>query len=120
MIVIWLIDKCSWVVSNLCYSLLTVSFLFLLFSHLKKAEIERFVNNPVGAIHERFSVGDVVWTKMLGYPWWPCMVTTDPQFNKHTKQNGGLAVPLSFSVIFFNALNLKRMSAVKTNCFYIP
>ncbi|XP_041828591.1 histone-lysine N-methyltransferase NSD2 isoform X2 [Melanotaenia boesemani] len=34
----------------------------------------------------RFSVGDLVWTKVSGYPWWPCMVTTDPEFNIHFKQ----------------------------------
>uniref|UniRef100_G3NL12 Nuclear receptor binding SET domain protein 2 n=1 Tax=Gasterosteus aculeatus aculeatus TaxID=481459 RepID=G3NL12_GASAC len=33
-----------------------------------------------------FSVGDLVWTKVAGYPWWPCMVTTDPEFNNHVKQ----------------------------------
>uniref|UniRef100_A0A7N6BYW4 Nuclear receptor binding SET domain protein 2 n=1 Tax=Anabas testudineus TaxID=64144 RepID=A0A7N6BYW4_ANATE len=34
----------------------------------------------------RFSVGDLVWTKVSGYPWWPCMVTTDPEFSSHFKQ----------------------------------
>uniref|UniRef100_A0A665X1H8 Nuclear receptor binding SET domain protein 2 n=1 Tax=Echeneis naucrates TaxID=173247 RepID=A0A665X1H8_ECHNA len=34
----------------------------------------------------RFSVGDVVWTKVSGYPWWPCMVTTDPEISNHFKQ----------------------------------
>uniref|UniRef100_A0A3P8PL12 Nuclear receptor binding SET domain protein 2 n=1 Tax=Astatotilapia calliptera TaxID=8154 RepID=A0A3P8PL12_ASTCA len=34
----------------------------------------------------RFSVGDLVWTKVSGYPWWPCMVTTDPELNHHFKQ----------------------------------
>ncbi|XP_023668230.1 histone-lysine N-methyltransferase NSD2 isoform X1 [Paramormyrops kingsleyae] len=33
-----------------------------------------------------FFVGDVVWTKVSGYPWWPCMVTTDPVLNHHVKQ----------------------------------
>ncbi|KAM6961098.1 histone-lysine N-methyltransferase NSD2 [Aplochiton taeniatus] len=33
-----------------------------------------------------YSVGDVVWTKVSGYPWWPCIVTTDPELNKHVKQ----------------------------------
>uniref|UniRef100_A0A3B4ZXC4 Histone-lysine N-methyltransferase NSD2-like n=1 Tax=Stegastes partitus TaxID=144197 RepID=A0A3B4ZXC4_9TELE len=33
-----------------------------------------------------FSVGDLVWTKVSGYPWWPCMVTTDPEINNHVKQ----------------------------------
>ncbi|XP_013867271.1 histone-lysine N-methyltransferase NSD2 [Austrofundulus limnaeus] len=34
----------------------------------------------------RFSVGDLVWTKVSGYPWWPCMVTTDPEFSCHVKK----------------------------------
>ncbi|XP_042244939.1 histone-lysine N-methyltransferase NSD2 isoform X1 [Thunnus maccoyii] len=34
----------------------------------------------------RFSVGDVVWTKVSGYPWWPCIVTMDPELNNHIKQ----------------------------------
>ncbi|CAN9502627.1 unnamed protein product [Ophioblennius macclurei] len=34
----------------------------------------------------RFCVGDLVWTKVSGYPWWPCMVTTDPESNNHLKQ----------------------------------
>ncbi|MEQ2275168.1 hypothetical protein XENORESO_021884 [Xenotaenia resolanae] len=33
----------------------------------------------------RFSVGDLVWTKVTGYPWWPCMVTTDAELNSHFK-----------------------------------
>ncbi|XP_037098191.1 histone-lysine N-methyltransferase NSD2 isoform X1 [Syngnathus acus] len=32
-----------------------------------------------------FSVGDVVWTKVSGYPWWPCLVTTDPELNHYIK-----------------------------------
>ncbi|XP_047466238.1 histone-lysine N-methyltransferase NSD2 [Mugil cephalus] len=35
---------------------------------------------------KRFCVGDLVWTKVSGYPWWPCMVTTDPEFNHFFKQ----------------------------------
>ncbi|XP_045579778.1 histone-lysine N-methyltransferase NSD2 isoform X1 [Salmo salar] len=36
-------------------------------------------------VHAVFSVGDVVWTKVSGYPWWPCMVSTDPELNTHRK-----------------------------------
>ncbi|CAL8283138.1 unnamed protein product [Lota lota] len=32
-----------------------------------------------------FSVGDVVWTKVSGYPWWPCMVSADPELEQHFK-----------------------------------
>ncbi|XP_034015655.1 histone-lysine N-methyltransferase NSD2 isoform X2 [Thalassophryne amazonica] len=38
------------------------------------------------AVLIRFSVGDLVWTKVSGYPWWPCMVTTDPELNNYIKQ----------------------------------
>lgn len=36
----------------------------------------------------QFSVGDIVWAKVFGYPWWPCMITTDPEFNLHFRQKG--------------------------------
>ncbi|XP_030628225.1 histone-lysine N-methyltransferase NSD2 [Chanos chanos] len=44
----------------------------------------------------QFSLGDVVWTKVSGYPWWPCIVTTDPEFNLHVKVKaaGGRSGPL--------------------------
>ncbi|KAG7258824.1 hypothetical protein CRUP_035216 [Coryphaenoides rupestris] len=32
-----------------------------------------------------FSVGDVVWTKVCGSPWWPCMVSTDPELEQYAK-----------------------------------
>ncbi|KAJ0044205.1 hypothetical protein NL108_008122, partial [Boleophthalmus pectinirostris] len=35
---------------------------------------------------ERFCPGDLVWTKVSGYPWWPCIVTTDPEHNSHLRQ----------------------------------
>uniref|UniRef100_A0A8C0FPF7 Histone-lysine N-methyltransferase NSD3 n=1 Tax=Bubo bubo TaxID=30461 RepID=A0A8C0FPF7_BUBBB len=35
----------------------------------------------------RLSVGDLVWSKVGTYPWWPCMVSCDPQLDVHTKIN---------------------------------
>ncbi len=32
---------------------------------------EEFVEN-------RFTVGSVVWAKLMGYPWWPALVDDDP------------------------------------------
>ncbi|KAJ7988826.1 hypothetical protein DPEC_G00313220 [Dallia pectoralis] len=32
-----------------------------------------------------FSMGDVVWTKVSGYPWWPCIITTSPELHNHMK-----------------------------------
>lgn len=52
----------------------------------------------------RFSVGDLVWTKVSGYPWWPCMVTTDPEFNIHFKQKqkaGNSRLGLLYHVQYF-------------------
>lgn len=34
----------------------------------------------------QFSVGDIVWAKVSGYPWWPCMITTDPELKLHFRQ----------------------------------
>ncbi|KAK6468429.1 histone-lysine N-methyltransferase NSD3 [Huso huso] len=32
-------------------------------------------------------VGDLVWSKVGTYPWWPCMVSCDPQKEVHTRIN---------------------------------
>lgn len=40
--------------------------------------------------HVGYSVGDVIWTKVSGYPWWPCMITTDPEINLHYRSKGEL------------------------------
>ncbi|XP_035234563.1 histone-lysine N-methyltransferase NSD3-like isoform X1 [Anguilla anguilla] len=32
-------------------------------------------------------VGDLVWAKVGTYPWWPCMVSGDPQLSVHTRIN---------------------------------
>ncbi|XP_055361927.1 histone-lysine N-methyltransferase NSD2 isoform X2 [Betta splendens] len=51
----------------------------------------------------RFSAGDLVWTKVSGYPWWPCMVTTDPEFRNHFKhkQKANSRSGLLFHVQYF-------------------
>uniref|UniRef100_A0A4W4HAW3 PWWP domain-containing protein n=1 Tax=Electrophorus electricus TaxID=8005 RepID=A0A4W4HAW3_ELEEL len=57
-----------------------------------------------GRKRKRFSVGDVVWTKESGYPWWPCMITTDPEFNLHFKQKGRVPsrTGLSYHIQYFS------------------
>eukprot|EP00072_Mus_musculus_P066404 XP_017168167.1 PREDICTED: histone-lysine N-methyltransferase NSD3 isoform X2 [Mus musculus] len=35
----------------------------------------------------KFQVGDLVWSKVGTYPWWPCMVSSDPQLEVHSKIN---------------------------------
>lgn len=34
-----------------------------------------------------YEIGDLVWAKVGTYPWWPCMVSSDPQTNVHTRLN---------------------------------
>uniref|UniRef100_S4RGC1 Nuclear receptor binding SET domain protein 2 n=1 Tax=Petromyzon marinus TaxID=7757 RepID=S4RGC1_PETMA len=29
--------------------------------------------------------GDLVWSKVAGHPWWPCVVTSDPNVGSHTR-----------------------------------
>uniref|UniRef100_A0A8C7GZA7 Nuclear receptor binding SET domain protein 3 n=1 Tax=Oncorhynchus kisutch TaxID=8019 RepID=A0A8C7GZA7_ONCKI len=37
--------------------------------------------------YKNHEVGDLVWAKVGTYPWWPCMVSCDPQMNVHTRIN---------------------------------
>ncbi|XP_069488236.1 histone-lysine N-methyltransferase NSD2 isoform X2 [Ambystoma mexicanum] len=49
----------------------------------------------------KYSVGDLVWAKVSGYPWWPCMVSTDPVLNGHTKLKGQKKSSWQYHVQFF-------------------
>ncbi|XP_072898376.1 histone-lysine N-methyltransferase NSD2 [Hemitrygon akajei] len=33
----------------------------------------------------KYDVGDMVWSKVSGYPWWACMISSDPILGTHTK-----------------------------------
>ncbi|XP_078717449.1 histone-lysine N-methyltransferase NSD2-like isoform X10 [Lampetra fluviatilis] len=35
-----------------------------------------------------YSIGDVVWAKISGHPWWPCMVSCDPKLGIHMRVKG--------------------------------
>lgn len=35
-----------------------------------------------------FAVGDLIWAKMTGYPWWPCIVSIDPVTGTYFKVTG--------------------------------
>ncbi|CAI9584692.1 unnamed protein product [Staurois parvus] len=49
----------------------------------------------------KFSVGDLVWSKVSGYPWWPCIVTSDPVLHSHTKIKGQKKSFRQYHVQFF-------------------
>ncbi|XP_027006139.2 histone-lysine N-methyltransferase NSD2 [Tachysurus fulvidraco] len=52
--------------------------------------------------HVQFSVGDIVWAKVCGYPWWPCMITTDPEFNLHFRENANNCRGLFYHIQYFS------------------
>ncbi|XP_059533444.1 histone-lysine N-methyltransferase NSD2 [Myotis daubentonii] len=49
----------------------------------------------------RYSVGDLVWAKVSGYPWWPCMVSADPLLHSYTKLKGQRKSARQYHVQFF-------------------
>lgn len=36
----------------------------------------------------RWLVGDMVWSKVSGHPWWPCMLSYDPLLSIYTRMSG--------------------------------
>lgn len=46
---------------------------------------------------KEFVIGDLVWSKVGTYPWWPCMVSSDPQMKVHTRINTRGNGSLNFS-----------------------
>ncbi|XP_062832046.1 histone-lysine N-methyltransferase NSD2 isoform X2 [Anolis carolinensis] len=49
----------------------------------------------------RYHIGDIVWSKVSGYPWWPCMISTDPLLHNFTKLNGQKKSFRQYHVQFF-------------------
>ncbi|XP_052427874.1 histone-lysine N-methyltransferase NSD2-like isoform X2 [Carassius gibelio] len=49
----------------------------------------------------QFSAGDIIWAKVSGYPWWPCMITTDPEINLHFRSKVNSRTGLLYHVQYF-------------------
>lgn len=47
-----------------------------------------------------FAVGDLIWAKMTGYPWWPCLVSIDPESGHYYKISGMIVLMLTRGVCF--------------------
>uniref|UniRef100_A0A4W3ID84 Nuclear receptor binding SET domain protein 3 n=1 Tax=Callorhinchus milii TaxID=7868 RepID=A0A4W3ID84_CALMI len=57
------------------------------FSHYKYSIQPALGSLPcVGGVPQ-YQIGDLVWSKVGTYPWWPCMVSSDPLLQIHTKIN---------------------------------
>ena len=46
---------------------------------------EDLLRIPVKIEEAEFFVGDLIWSKVTGYPYWPCMVTVDPLKGTYTE-----------------------------------
>ncbi len=44
-------------------------------------------------------VGDLVWSKVSGHPWWPCMVAYDPNLGIYTKMKGTFSETFIFEIM---------------------
>jgi hypothetical protein len=49
----------------------------------------------------KFNIGDLVWAKVSGHPWWPCTVATDHSEDNHVKFIGAVRPKRMFYVKFF-------------------
>lgn len=48
-----------------------------------------------------FFVGDLIWTKISGYPWWPALITVDPCTGTYCKISGMFLLLLFLLFIYF-------------------
>ena len=75
-----------------------------------------YVENSLDCFSEMdFSKGDLVWAKVGGHPWWPCMISSFPppknlaevevdnQLKNHTKSVGSNKAKKTFCVLFFGS-----------------
>lgn len=52
-----------------------------------------YIKQPLPTTDEKpceWLVGDLVWSKVSGHPWWPCMVAYDPNLGVYTRMKGSL------------------------------
>ncbi|CAH1785103.1 unnamed protein product [Owenia fusiformis] len=51
----------------------------------------------------KWLVGDLVWSKVSGHPWWPCMISFDPIDGISTKMAGGALKKRMYHTQFFGS-----------------
>ncbi|XP_062870295.1 histone-lysine N-methyltransferase NSD3 isoform X2 [Trichomycterus rosablanca] len=55
---------------------------------IPKLETKEYrVDTPSTPVCMEYQIGDLVWAKVGTFPWWPCMVSSDPQLKVHTRIN---------------------------------
>lgn len=64
------------------------SFFFLSFKGPAKRDTAQSTNKEEKVHLLKYNIGDLVWSKVSGFPWWPCMVSADPVLHAYTKLKG--------------------------------
>lgn len=71
------------------FSIIVMCFFVFFFPLKSVSDLDTYVEQREhDDIPCKFFVGDLVWSKVSGYPWWPCIVTSDPVLHSHTKIKG--------------------------------
>ncbi|XP_052090906.1 cell division cycle-associated protein 7-like [Mytilus californianus] len=52
-----------------------------------------------------WSIGDCLWSKVSGHPWWPCMVALEKQGGDYTKMQGKFNTNLLISIVTVNKIS---------------
>ena len=59
----------------------------------------------------KYNIGDLVWAKLSGHPWWPCMVSNSPN-NQNTNENQ------ETSTLANNLSHVKYIGTTRQKCSY--
>lgn len=44
-----------------------------------------YIDSPDDSSVVAWTLGDMLWAKVSGHPWWPCVVSPDPDLHQFTK-----------------------------------
>lgn len=76
------------ILSVLVTMLLYITFQQMILKSLKMDDDDCMqVDKAAPSMCVEYEIGDLVWAKVGTYPWWPCMVSSDPQLKVHTRIN---------------------------------
>lgn len=70
-----------------------------------------YVDKSATNSNTKYNIGDLVWAKLSGHPWWPCMVSNSPN-NQNTNENQ------ETSTLANNLSHVKYIGTTRQKCSY--